>query len=468
MSGTPTPPASFLPLDDADGVPGDARALAVLSRRYADTAAEIEAQAAHLERLTSRSQEAWKSEAGDTFVDVAGDLAERILRAKGRYEAAAQALGQFAADLEVVQSEAYDAVRRAQDAEASRRALEMSAPTPPGAGATLEQLLAAADEQRLHDRAVSSAAGDLEVARRAYGHAVEEYHRAAERAARTLGHGSDDDMVDDWWDQNAGWLGTALTVIGAVAFVLAVGALVLTMLLPGLNLLVGGLLLSQVVNGLGLVLLGGHTAMWLSGNGDLSDVLWDLAGVATFGLGFVVGRIARGLVGVASRTGSAIAAGRAGRATFTARGLSSAWYVLGQRLPLSRSVLALSPRMRKAFAAADAAAAARSAQVESITGAQPTLLNRVLALGDRELAELGTWLSRTNAAVPGSARLFLVSGAFRTVEVAGGPLVEHGLLLKSGLDAHQDLVARPAEARRDAIDRPQIVGQWSMPLMQVR
>ena len=472
MSGSPVPPASFEPLDGRNGLPGDADAVSDLARRYANTAAEIETQAANLTRLTSQARGGWRGEAGEKFADKAGDLAERIGKAEGRYAAAADALGYFGDRLAALQTTAYDAVRRAQTAKADGDRLQSSPPARPGATATPEEVLVADDERRTHQLAVENASTRYAEAKKDYDDAKAEYESAARTAADKLRRGRHDDgLKDSWWDRNAGWIKTALAVIGAVVLVLAIAALVITLFIPGLNVLVGGVLLSTILNGigagLGVLMLGGHTAMWLSGNGELSDVLWDLAGLATFGLGFVVGKVARGLASAASRTGSGIAASRAGRGAFSGRGLPSVLYDLG-RVPLGRPVLSLSPRIRETFAAADAAASAGASRVATLSGRPTTFTNRLLAFGDAELSELGTLVSRINQTVPDSARLAVLTGLFRTVELGGSALPSAGLLIQSGFDVHKNLVVEPAEARQDALDRPQIVQQWSMPQMHVR
>jgi uncharacterized protein YukE len=318
VTATPVAPASFEPLDRRNGVPGDPEELAVLARRYADTAAEIEAQAANLAELTATSQDAWKSEAGDTFVEVAGDLAGRIGRAQARYEAAAQALEFFATALEGVQTEAYSAVRRAQAAEASQRALQNSAPDALPPTATPEQLLAAAAEQQVHLRAVDGAAGDLSAARRDYSEAVGSYDRAARAAAEILSTGrSGDDLADDWWDENAWWIDVVLDAIAVVALVLVIAAVVIAVCAGGFAALpiVGTLMSASTV--LGAVSVAVRFQMWGTGNASGEDLFWECAGLVTFGVGKGLGMALRAVRGVASH----VAAGRvAGAAASVAPG----------------------------------------------------------------------------------------------------------------------------------------------------
>ena len=472
MSGGPRPPLTFSPLDDRDGVPGNSDELTALARRYADTAAEIEAQAAHLAVLTSRSQDAWKGLAGDNFVEVAGDLATRISKAKDRYEAAARALTEFADDLVDVQTAAYSAVRRAQAAEDSHRALRNTAPLPPGPGATPEQLVVAGEEQRLHDRAVESAAADLSAARRDYAHAVEDYHRAAGAAARILSNGrSEDDLADSWWDRNAGWIDTVLEGIGAVVLVLAIVALVISLFVPGLNVLVLGTALASLLNGLAagltVVMLAGHTALWLSDNGEFTDVVMDLVGLATFRLGPLLGGAVSRLGSSAQRIGQGIAAARGGRQAFTTLGLPGRLYDVGQRLPGARALLSAAPGVRHAFAAADEAADAGRSSVAAISGLPTTSTSRALGLGDVTMSETLSLITRIDDAVPGSVRIAVLEGLARTSTAAWGLGVQGSQTVHAASDVYGDFVVQPRQEKRDAVVRTETVRRWSSLLRAV-
>ena len=459
MSGSPRPPASFLPLDDHNAVPGDAGELSALSRRYADTAAEIEAQAAHLERLTSRSQEAWKSEAGENFVEVAGDLAQRILRARGRYEAASQALEQFASDLEVVQTAAYAAVRRAQEAEASRRALETSAPASPGVGATPEQLLIAGEEQRRHDRAVNSAATDLGAARRDYENAVGEYHRAAERAARTLGAGRGDELVDDWWDENAWWIDTVLDAISVVVLVLTVVAIVLIVIgtAGAAGLMLAGAALTAVA-------FGGRLALWRTDNGSFEDVLWEAAGLLTFGLGKLVSAVARPALRATSQVGGRVGTARAGRQAFTDAGRSPLLFSVG-RLPLVRPVLEFSPRLRTTFAAADEAGQKVLDDIGKAAGTPSSRFTRGLAFGEEPIAQFLSALPRIHGAAKGGAQMKALV-ALGDAVVLGSVTAPNVVITGNSVVGAWENYVSNAEAESGA-QRAEIVDRWSMQLSRV-
>ena len=463
MSG-PTPPASFEPLDSRNGVPGDVGELTALARRYAGTAAEIEAQANNLRRLTSQARGGWKGEAGENFATIAGELAERIGRAQGRYDAAARAVTEFANRLDDVQTAAYGAVRRAQDAEDAQRALRASAPTPPGPAATPEQLTVAREEQRLHERAETAATSELAAARRDYERAVADYHQAAGDAARTLRAGrSDDGLADSWWDRNAGWISDVLDVVGAIVLVLAIVVLVIGVVATG------GLLLAAmpVLIALSAISFAGHLALWITDNGSGADVLWDLAGLLTFGLGAGVARGVRGLVGVASRAGGGAAATTAGRQAFTTAGRSTLLYDVSRRVPFAREILSLSPGLRATVSTADEQAALARAEVLALAGAPSTPLSRSLMLGDTSAAQAMTATSRIRQAVPDGLAVEAVTGLARSL-IVGENVVDTVLDVQAVIDTYGDFVLEPAEEGRAQVVRAEIVEQWSIPLMHVR
>ncbi|NEK86963.1 hypothetical protein GCU60_14555 [Blastococcus saxobsidens] len=466
MTATPVAPASFEPLDSRNGVPGDPEELATLSRRYADTAAEIEAQAANLAQLTSRSQEAWKSQAGDNFVEVAGDLAQRIGRARARYDAAADALAFFATALEGVQIEAYDAVRRAQAAADSQRALRTTAPTPLGAAATPEQLLAAGDERRAHERAVTSASEALAAARRDYQDAVESYGRAARTAAEVLSAGrSGDELADDWWDVNAGWIDALLDVVSAVALALVIVAVIVAVVLgPGIALV--GILLATS-SGLSLVSAAVRYDMWASGNGSFEDVLWDLAGAMTFGLGKGVAVGARGMLEVTESVGGRVGAARAGRQAFADASRAPLLFHLG-RLPGVRPLLELSPGLQATFRAADEAGDVARDSVKAAAGSSGTGLTRAVSFGDHDIADAVSAIHRIRQVGGAGAQLSALTLLADTMVVGAVTVPNVAINGRAGWGLQDSALPNAWTAADEAAayeaERDLIVQRWSMPL----
>jgi uncharacterized protein YukE len=473
VSASPAPPGSFQPLDGRNGVPGDAGAITALARRYADTAAEIEAQANNLRRLSSQARNGWKGEAGEKFTEAAGDLAGRISKARRRYEAASRALSSFGDALVGVQTQAYSAVRKAQDAEDDVARLNANRPDRPPATATPEEALAAAAEQRAHTSAVEEARARLSTARSRYDDAKADYDRAASSAARVLRTGREDDgLADGWWDRNAGWIDTVLTVIGVVVLVLAIAALVIALFIPGLNIAVlGGLSVVTALNvtgfGLGVVMLAGHTGLAATDNGDWSDVAWDAVGVLTFGVGRLVPAATRALGATASRIGAGIAAARGGRAAFSSAGLPRLLFDLGRQVPLARSALSLSPRLGAAFRAADEAAETARAGVTALAPS-PGLATRLLSLGDEDFARVASLVSQIDEAVPDTVRLTALEAIARAGAVTWGWGAQGGLLVQGGASTYGDLVAEPRDDAQAAEQIAEVTDRWSMPLLHTR
>jgi uncharacterized protein YukE len=109
-------------------VPGDRDRVAVIARRYRDTAAEIAQQAANLRTLSQQAAGGWKGKAGKVFSSHASDLADRISKAQGRYAATGDALNGWVRPLSDAQDEVYQAV---WDAKAAQKQMTANAP-PPG------------------------------------------------------------------------------------------------------------------------------------------------------------------------------------------------------------------------------------------------------------------------------------------------------------------------------------------------
>lgn len=269
-------PVDWSPLADSDPVPGDPDAVAELAGRYRRTAANIRQAAAALKRIASA--EGWDSAAGEKFRERAIDVADTVLKAEGRYQAAGDALAGYAPALRSAQRRADQALRDAQDAERDlQSATSRLDPTAePGSPE-------AADSQRAQ-RAADDASGRLDAARRALGTAVADRDGAAESAkGRIENVTKDDGLKDSWWDDFAPVLKTITRVAGAIAAIAGV-----------LSLVVGwipviGQALAAVLGTIALVAsivsLLGNLALALTGKGGWGDVLLDAISVATFGIG---------------------------------------------------------------------------------------------------------------------------------------------------------------------------------------
>lgn len=195
---TPRPP-DFEPLAGSDPVPGDPDQVAVIARRYRDTAAEIATQAANLRTLAQQAAGGWQGKAGRVFREHASDLAGRITKAQGRYAAAGDALTGWVQPLTDAQDGVYQAV---WDAKSAQQQMTANAPPPPPKAGTPPPPPPTPDEQareKARSTAYSQAQTDLGTARTAFDRAVSDYHTAAGTAARKINDAISHDGLKDSW-----------------------------------------------------------------------------------------------------------------------------------------------------------------------------------------------------------------------------------------------------------------------------
>ena len=292
-------PRDWSPLRAGDPVGGDPAAIAELAARYAATAQAMETAAVSL-RAIHDSCTVWSSDAGEAFRDRTGETAQAIERAIGRYDATASALAQYADRLVDLQLRADALLRQAQqdliEQQAALQTRRVNA-----AAAVLDPVLDA--QLADHERA---AAGRIDRAGRALDVLAEEWAAAGDRAAADIEDVTSADGLDDsWWDDTldvvasvtdaAGFVSTVFGVIAAVALVIPVVG-------EAIAVVAGGISLAS-----GLVAMGGHALLATDGRCDWTELLWDGAGVASFGVGRAFAQASRAL----ERGGSALA-GRIG------------------------------------------------------------------------------------------------------------------------------------------------------------
>lgn len=252
----------------SDPVPGDPVLVRELARRYRDTAAAIRDAADGLRKVSDA--EGWDSEAGREFASQAGDLGAQIKKAQQRFETAHEALTTYAAALEAAQ---HKADRARQQAEARREAERREAEQ----GATFVKPVGPSPEERQVDEA------------------VDDYNRAADEARRKIGHvvGSDG-LNDDFWDDVGGFfieLGEIAGTIAAVAGILALCVSWIPVIGQALAAVLGAVaLIGTVLSAISNIL-----------KGDMVNLVWDLVGIATFGIGRALG----GAVKLAGKIGQA-------------------------------------------------------------------------------------------------------------------------------------------------------------------
>ncbi len=455
-----------------DPAPGDQVAVAALARRYADTAAAIEDQAGRLRRMGASS---WKGKAGDAFRSRAGELAEHIEKARGRYESAAEAVGGFAREMAEPQRQSAAALRRAEAAQQELAAtVPLPAGPPPSADAPpptpAQQQAAAAEHRAAASRASAHqhAVEELAAARQSADDAAHDYERAAKKAHDALHSAVQHDGVhDSWWDRNAHWVKSALKVLAVVILVLVVIAIVVATCGAG-GVLLGGAFFSSV--GLAGVSVGaaletliaaatvlsltGHVALAATDKGSWKDVAIDVAALATLGLGRLllggkaVFGLGKGIPSLTSATAKAealarsVAGGRAGAAVLRGKGLPGVLYRLSGHGRLLRLGERLLPGLDDAVRAGDEAASAARSAVQ-VSGKAPRLV-RVLTEGDKEIAEHLRALRELNRQAP--AVLRNQARELAALAGGGGKLASDAYVFQYGLrDAVKQLWTEPRE-----------------------
>jgi uncharacterized protein YukE len=413
-------PPDFEPLAGTDPVPADTDEIAALGRRYTDTAAEIETQARNLRRLASNTTGGWVGKAGQAFQSRAADLATRISKAQERYAVAGQALSTCAQPMYDAQQDAYAAVRQAKDAQQQLAANAPASPAPTGSPLpTAAETAAATRRQLAYDDATTALAS----ARRRFDNAVQDYQAAAARAATSINAEiSTDPLKDSWWDRNFGWISGVLKVVAIVVAVLAIVALVL--ICPLTAGVIAGILgmtsvtaLETAATAIGLFAVAGTVAQTIfdgiamaTDKESWTSFAIDLGSLAAFGLGEAAGTIIKGLAKGAEAAGDRVAAGRAGRAFMSARGLPGILYSLGSRSRTVAAILDWLGQGDKLQGAIKAATDARDVVAKAVKDAEPSNLialwsmNSDISKGMAKLTELGE-------KVPGALRIVVPKAA---------------------------------------------------------
>jgi len=284
-----TRPLSWYPLASADPVPGDPVAVQRASERYADVAQAIRTAADRLDEIVDLR--ATTSEAVSVVREKASDVAESIRQARGRYAAVAAELGTYASALSRAQASSLDALvsaRTAQQAIDSAQASVRVARTalddaePDDVATRSRQLGQARDQLHEADVRLAAARADLD-------DAVVARDVAAARAADAIRATTSSDKLNDgiWEDWGSKVAHFLSDLAGAVAAVAGILALVLCWV-PVLGQALAAVALIATA-----VKLIADLFLLANGEGSLSDVIWDVVGIASFGAGRVLGTLAR-------------------------------------------------------------------------------------------------------------------------------------------------------------------------------
>jgi uncharacterized protein YukE len=438
---TPRPP-DFEPLAGSDPVPGDPDEVAVIARRYRDTAAEIAKQASNLRTLASQAEGGWKGKAGKVFSSHASELADRISKAQGRYAATGDALSGWVRPLTDAQDGVYQAV---WDAKAAQQQMTANAPPPPPAPGSPPPSPPTPDEQakaKARSTAYGQAQTDLGTARTAFDRAVGDYHTAAGAAARkisdAIGH---DGLKDSWWDRNFHWIKIVMEVIAVIVIVLAIAALLLAcpfaagFVLFGLTAETLATIAETALVVLTLVQLAYDSTAAATGKQSWTAAILDVVALATFGFGKLAAPALKALAEGGLDAGKVVSAGRAGRAFMEDNGLPGILYSLGSRSGLVRGAMSMFGKGPVIDGAIGAANDAKTALTELVEGAKPTNLQSLWSWSKEAATEVGK-LNILGDKLPDVARVTFRQGVGQGLYVADGAVQWGGFATAGGYNAH--------------------------------
>ena len=311
-------PVNWAPLADADPVPGDEAEIRGMAKRYRDFAAELEEQAATLNRLAHA--DGWDAGAGRAFASTASEVGQQIEKAKGRYQAVGDALNSYVTVLAQSQNDADAALRQAQQVQQQAQAAAAQAAQTAKAQPDAPTLTPTASGTEA-DPALSGPRRQLE-------EAVARRNSAARHAAASIRDAtSHDGLKDSWWDKVKDWTGKQwdsfidwvhqhagkingwADLLGKISSTLSVISMVIAFI-PVLDVLAPALL--AISAGLTVISLVLHTMTALSGDGSWIAVGLDVVGLVTYGWGRRAVTGARAAQ-AALRSGAKVAAGRAAR-----------------------------------------------------------------------------------------------------------------------------------------------------------
>jgi uncharacterized protein YukE len=438
-------PADWSPLSDSDPTPGDPAEVQALATRYRNTADEISQQAANLRKLSSGTGEGWDSDAGRVFHDHATELAGKIEKAHRRYETAAGALGGFVSPLELAQRQADLALVEAKDAAADMSAHAAVAAPSGGPPPTPEQQSAEHKRKTSYDEA----SGRLGAARRRMEDARGDYDHAAATAGKAIRDVIDHDGVhDSFWDKAGNWihehadiLKKILKVIGYIVTVLAVAALILALVVPGLNIAALALLVTilEYASLVGTVaLLAGHSALAATGDGSWLDVGLDIAALATFGVGKALSSAAEGTVRGAQAVAAEEGAARATAASMATSRVPRALYGFADRIPVVGWLLNAGGKVRAYEEAAQAAGGLARAEVLAVS-APTTFLERLRFMSPDIASDLAK-INAIDELVPEVPEVAAAASSIIRSGTANAILTDGGMVLDGASHITEDLV----------------------------
>lgn len=261
--------------EDRDPVPGDPYEIRAEAGRLGTMAGTIRDQITLLKVIAGDEN---IGKYADRMRESATDLADGLEKVATRYEAVSGYLGNWAGDLELCQSDSLRALARAQAVAATANA----AATPQACPATGADPAHPTPQEQQHHAAQARA---QHIAQEELSHAKADLARVKEQRDERAAHWKQlientehDGLKDSRWDKFKDFVHQHAEMIKLLADVctwIVTGLVVLTLLIPGLDIATG------VLAGFMLAALLGHTALALSGDGSWLDVGLDVFALAT-------------------------------------------------------------------------------------------------------------------------------------------------------------------------------------------
>lgn len=268
-----TPLFSYDPFQSAnpDAVDDFAEELETTRQRIEDSVEEL----AKLE-----SAEHWSTKAADEFRDKARTTRESISRAEGRYAVTKTNLKTWAQKLRDGKTIAQGHLTEAKE---NQQVLDTT-PEPDDGGLFTPKDLS--PDEEADKQAREQAEQRIEELRQSVYGVLTELHDDARVLAEAIREGADDDLADSWWDniqqwiqENAGWLRVVAEVLSWAAAIVGIIAIFVS----------GAWIVALVIGIASLVVT---LVLYAGGEASLAEVGIALFGVVTAGIGKVASKTA--------------------------------------------------------------------------------------------------------------------------------------------------------------------------------
>ncbi|MGP3969088.1 putative T7SS-secreted protein [Streptomyces sp. 6N223] len=288
--------------DGSDPVPGDWEAVKEAAERYRNMADLIQRCSDTLDSVHEDSQ-TWVGQTADAFRERSTDLSDSVIRAKGRYAAAADALEEYWPELKSAQE---DSEELRSQAVTEQDTLDTYGPL---ASESEDEDADNHDEHQDYQDQIDTANATIQSLRDQLATIVDDKDRAAQRAADAINEFIDNDGLKNsssLWGAFQDFMATVGEWAGAIAAIAGVLSIFL-----GWVPFLGQALAFIAIAGTALSLLGNVV------NGEWGAAAMDVLGLATGGIVSALGRTSR-MVSTANRLRGYDDLVRAGRGTVPA------------------------------------------------------------------------------------------------------------------------------------------------------